>query len=319
VFALQRLREDQPQRRAAARRRPRLKDVAYLFRAEPAVRASMIQTGEADIATAISPQDATDDGRTVQYKDNRIVVARPNATKEPFKDARMRKAVSHAIDRETIVSVLMGISGAPWCQMLGPQVDGYIEDFDCSQMGYDPEKAKQLVEEARADGVPVDTEFELVTRPDLFPHSDEVVQAIAQSLEAIGLRPRISSMENTAWRVYLRQPFPAEQPGNIIMVSHDNTSGDASFSFPNYITCEGLNSATCNPEIDRLVREAGQAEGEERERLWEEAARILYLEEAGIIGIAEQIRLMMLSERVEYEANPLSGLEIRIADVQVTE
>jgi peptide/nickel transport system substrate-binding protein len=298
---------------------PQVKDVTYLFRAEPAVRASMIQTGEADIATAISPQDATDDGSTVEYRDNRIVLARPNATKEPFVDRRVRQAVSHAIDRETITSVLMGISGAPWCQMLGPQVDGYIEDFDCAQVGYDPEKAAALIEEARADGVPVDTEFELVTRPDLFPHSDEVVQAIAQGLEAIGLRPRIRSMENTAWRVYLRQPFPADQPGSLLMVSHDNTSGDASFSFPNYIVCEGINSATCNPEIDRLVAEAEQAEGDQRERLWEEAARILYVEEAGIIGIAEQIRLMMLSERVEYEANPLSGLEIRIADVQVTE
>lgn len=298
---------------------PQVRDLTYLFRAEPSVRASMIETGEADIATAISPQDATDDGRTVEYRDNRIVMARPNATKEPFIDPRVRMAVRHAIDRDTIVSVLMGISGAPYCQMLGPQVDGFIEDFDCAEVGYDIERARALIEEARADGVPVDTEFEIVTRPDLFPHSDEVVQAIAQSLESIGLRPRIASMENTAWRVYLRQPFPEDQIGSLIMVSHDNTSGDAAFSFPNYITCAGINSATCNPQIEDLVAQALVAEGDEREELWEQAARVLYVEEAGIIGIAEQIRLMMLSDRVEYAPNPLSGLEIRISDVTVTE
>ena len=34
-----------------------------------------------------------------------------------------------------------------------------------------------------------------------------------------------------------------------------------------------------------------------------------------MIGVAEQARLMLLGPGVEYKANPLSGLEIRIADV----
>lgn len=296
---------------------PEVKDVTYVFRAEPSVRAGMVQTGEADLATAISPQDATDDDRTVTYKDNRIVIARPNSFKEPFKDKRVRQAVSHAIDRETIVPVLMGITGSPWYQMLGPQVNGYIPGFATDgALRYDPEKAKELIAAARADGAPVDMEFNLVTRPDLFPGSDEVVQAIAQNLQEVGLNPKILSLENTAWRVYLRQPFPEDQPGSILMTSHDNTSGDATFSFSgNYVTCEGRNSATCNEEIDRLVFAADEAQGEERARLYQEAARILYTEEATMIGIAEQGRLMMLGEGIEYEPNPLSGIEILISDI----
>lgn len=295
---------------------PEVRDVTYVYRAEPSVRAGMIQTGEAHLATAISAQDATDDGRTVTYKDNRIVIARPNSFKEPFIDDRVRQAVSHAIDRETIVPVLMGITGNPWYQMLGPQVNGYIPGFEDEALRYDPEKAKELIAAAKADGHPVDMEFNLVTRPDLFPGSDEVVQAIAQNLQEVGLNPRILSLENTAWRVYLRQPFPEDQPGNIIMISHDNTSGDATFSFSgNYATCEGRNSATCDPEIDRLVFAADSAQGEERARLYQEAARIMYLQESSMIGIAEQVRLMMLGEGIEYTPNPLSGIEIRIADI----
>ena len=34
-----------------------------------------------------------------------------------------------------------------------------------------------------------------------------------------------------------------------------------------------------------------------------------------MIGIAEQVRLMMLGAGIEYEPNPLSGIEIRIADI----
>lgn len=296
---------------------PEVKDVAYVFRAEPSVRAGMIATGEAQLATSISAQDATDDGRTVTYKDNRIVIARPNSFKEPFIDDRVRQAVSHAIDRDTIVPVLMGITGNPWYQMLGPQVNGYIPGFDETEARrYDPEKARELIEAAKADGHPVDMEFNLVTRPDLFPGSDEVVQAIAQNLQEVGLNPRILSLENTAWRVYLRQPFPEDQPGSITMISHDNTSGDATFSFSgNYATCEGRNSAMCDPEIDRLVFAADAAQGEERARLYQEAARIMYLQESSMIGIAEQVRLMMLGEGIEYTPNPLSGIEIRIADI----
>lgn len=295
---------------------PEVKDVTYVYRAEPTVRAAMIQTGEADLATAISAQDATDDGRTVTYKDNRIVIARPNSFKEPFIDDRVRQAVSHAIDRETIVPVLMGITGNPWYQMLGPQVNGFIPSFADEALRYNPERARELIAAAKADGHPVEMEFNLVTRPDLFPGSDEVVQAIAQNLREVGLNPRILSLENTAWLGYLRQPFPEDQPGSITMISHDNTSGDATFSFSgNYATCEGRNSATCNPEIDRLVFAADAAQGEERARLYQEAARIMYLQESSMIGIAEQVRLMMLGEGIEYTPNPLSGIEIRIADV----
>lgn len=300
---------------------PEVKDVTYVYRAEASVRAGMIQTGEAQLATAISAQDATDDGRTVTYKDNRIVIARPNSFKEPFKDARVRQAVSHAIDRDTIVTALMGIGGNPWYQMLGPQVNGYIPGFDeADALRYDPEKAKELIAAAKAEGAPVDQEFVLVTRPDLFPGSDEVVQAIAQNLQAVGLNPRILSLENTAWRVYLRQPFPDDQEGSITMISHDNTTGDATFSFSgNYATCKGRNSATCNPEIDRLVFAADAAQGDERAKLYQDAARIMYTQESTMIGIAEQVRLMMLGQGIEYQPNPLSGIEIRIADIKFSD
>ena len=298
---------------------PQIKNVTYVYRAEPSVRAGMVTAGEAHLATAISAQHATDDGRTVSYKDNRVVLTRLMPDKEPFVDPRVRRAVSKAIDRDTIVSVLMGRTGNPWYQMLGPQVNGYIPDFDPTPLSYDKAEARALVEAARADGHDTGAEFLIVTRPDLFPGSGEAVQAIGQALQQIGLNPRILSLENTAWLGYLRAPFPDEQPATMMMISHDNTSGDASFSFPKYITCEGRLSSTCNPGIDRYVAEADVSQGQERARLFQEAAELLYLEETTMFGIAEQVRLMMLGENVQYTPNPLTGIEILIADVTITE
>jgi len=295
---------------------PPVKDVTYVYRTEAVVRAGMIETGEAQIAIAIRAEDATDDDRTVSYKDNRIFVMRTMSFKEPFVDPRVRKAVAHAIDRETIVPALMGITGAPWYQMLGPQVNGYIPGFDEKDaLKYDPDKARELLAAAAADGHKVDTEFDIITRPDLFPGSDEVVQAVAQNLSDVGFKFRIMSLDTSAWLSYLRQPFAPEQRPTLMMISHDNTSGDASFSFPRYITCEGVVSATCNKKIDELVLKAESAEGAERARLYQEAARILYLDESSMIGVAEQARLIMLGPDIQYTPNPLSGIEILIKDV----
>ena len=176
--------------------------------------------------------------------------------KPPFTDKRVRRAVSHAVDRESITQALMGITGAPWYQMLGPQVNGFIPDFDNAQLAYDPEKAKQLLAEAKADGLPVDTEFLIISRPDQLPNQTEVVQAIAQNLEEVGFKFQLMNLEGSAWLKYLRGPFPADQPATLHMISHDNTSGDASFSYPRYIACGGVVSATCNPKIDELVKQA---------------------------------------------------------------
>lgn len=295
---------------------PQVKDVTYVYRAEPIVRVGMIEAGEAQLAIGIRAEDASNDDRTVAYKDNRIFLMRAMTFKEPFLDPRVRMALSHAIDRDTIIPALMGITGSPWYQMLGPQVNGYIPGFDDTEaMRFDPDKARELLAAAAADGHPVETEFDIITRPDLFPGADEVVQAIAQNLADVGFKFRIMSMDTSAWLTYLRGPFPDDQRPTLQMISHDNTSGDASFSFPRYISCGGVVSATCNEKIDALLAEAETAETEERSRLYQEAARILYTEEGNMIGIAEQARLMMLGSEINYEPNPLSGIEILISTV----
>jgi peptide/nickel transport system substrate-binding protein len=295
---------------------PQIKDVTYIVRKEPSVRANMIETGEADIALSIQAQDATKDGRTLTFKDNRVFIMRPMTFKEPFKDVRVRQALSYAINRNALVPAILGITGSPFYQMQGPQVNGYIPDYDSHAMKYDPAKAKRLIAAAKADGHAVDTPFDIVTRPDILPDGGEFAQAIAQSLHQVGLKANIKSIENSAWREFLRQPFPAEQRPTLQLISHDNTSGDSSFSFPKYITCKGINSAICNPDIDRLINEAEISAGDKRGRLYRQAAEALY-SEGGMIGLAEQIRLIMVAKNIDYKPNALSGLEIRIADIRI--
>ena len=123
-------------------------------------------------------------------------------------------AVSHAIDRETIVPALMGITGAPWYQMLGPQVNGYIPGFDeTDALKYDPEKAKELLAAAKADGHPVETEFVIITQARHLPgQARRSFRLSRQNLEEVGFKFKLLSMElQRLAQISPRSPFPPEQ------------------------------------------------------------------------------------------------------------
>ncbi|GAA1995116.1 hypothetical protein JL107_08105 [Nakamurella flavida] len=295
---------------------PEATAVTYLFRAEPSVRAGMARTGEASIASAIAVQDATDDDRTREYNDNRVFFLRTQTDRAPFDDIRVRQAVAYAIDKNTIVQALMERSGTPTDQIITSTVNGFVPGYTAPV--FDPAKAKSLIAEAAADGVAVTTEFDLVTRPDLFPGADEVIQAIVQNLQQVGLNVKIVSLDTDAWLQLLRAPFPPDQRPTIVAISHDNVSGDASFTFPKYMASDGTNSTIRSPEIDDLLARADVAGGEERAALYQQANAFEQQEVAAMIPIASQSKLMMLAEGIEYQPNSLSGVELRIADVHFT-
>jgi len=287
----------------------------FVYRSEPVVRAGMVTSGEADIAVPISAESATDDDRTRQYNDNRVFFLRTQTDRAPFEDPRAREAVQLAIDKESIVGSLMERIGEPTDQMVAPTVNAYIEGYEGP--AYDPEAAQKLLEDVAADGFAVDVEFDLVTRPDMFPGSDEVIQAIGQNLKDVGFNVNIVSLDTEAWLQLLRAPFPPDQKPTIVAASHDNITGDASFTFNSYVSSEGPNSTVRNEEIDALLAEAGTAQGERRAELYQEASRVLYEEVHAIIPVAEQSKLLLLGDGVEYEPNGLTGIELRLNEIQL--
>jgi peptide/nickel transport system substrate-binding protein len=72
------------------------------------------------------------------------------AANPALKDERVRQAIAHAIDRETIVNSLLPDGAEPATQFVPPSVDGWADDVTTYE--YDPAKAKSLLEEAGAVG-----------------------------------------------------------------------------------------------------------------------------------------------------------------------
>lgn len=295
--------------------KPQATTATFVYRTEPSIRASMIKTGEADVAMSIAPEDATTDGNTLEFSDNRVLWFRMPTDRAPFNDIRVREAAHYAMDKETITSALLENAGEPYDQLLSPSINSYIEGYEGPK--FDAEKAKQLLQEAKADGIAIDTEFDLVTRPDIITNGDEVMQAVAQNLQDVGFNVKIRSLDNDAWLKLLRGPFPPDQKPTMIAISHDNITGDASFSYPKYVAGDGVNSTIHSEKIDELLAQAGIAQDEERASLYQQASLEEYENVAAMIPFAQVMSLMTIADGIGYTANPWSNNSLRISEISL--
>jgi len=75
--------------------------------------------------------------------------------RNPFKDIRVRRAVYHAIDIDSIIAKVLRGQATPTGSHVSPLVDGYLPELD-KRLGYDPTAARALLKEAGyADGFEV--------------------------------------------------------------------------------------------------------------------------------------------------------------------
>lgn len=297
-------------------KKPQATSVKYVFRSEPSVRAATAKAGEAGIAVPIAPQDATKDERTRSYTQSRVFFLRLDTDQAPLNDLRVRQAIGYAIDKEKIVTALMGKTGKPTDQMVTSTVNGYIPDY--KGPGHDVAKAEALLNQARGAGVDTGKQIELISRNTLFPGADDVLQAIIQDLDDAGFKIKLVELDENAYRDKIHASDHRGQPVAITAVSHDNAFGDASFSFPKYLSSTGTVSTIRDAHLDSLLKKADTAAGDERAKLYQEAARWTYERDAAIVPIAEQYSQLLLKKGVEYKPNGLTGIELPAAQVTFT-
>src|SRR5438093_653986 len=124
-----------------------------------------------------------------------------NVTKEPFSDIRVRRAVSHAIEKNSVLQIGLEGLGEVASGPLPPSIWGYWDGIKEYAPKYDPGKAKALLAEAgwrpgpdgmlQKDGKPFS--FTLYTAPiDTWTRSAQIVQS---QLRAFGISMEIQTFE----------------------------------------------------------------------------------------------------------------------------
>ena len=117
----------------------------------------------------------------------------PNSKANPkLKDPRVRQAIAHAIDRDTIVKSLLPAGAQAAIEFVPPTVDGWTKDV--TTYDYDPAKAKQLLTEAGALGTTLRFYYPTdVSRPYL-PDPAAMFEVINKNLQDAGFKTQPVSL-----------------------------------------------------------------------------------------------------------------------------
>ena len=109
--------------------------------------------------------------------------------RNPFKDARVRRAMSKAINREAIAERVMEGLALPAANVVSPGIFGH--DRAVKAEPYDPEGARKLLLEA---GYPDGFAVTLATPNNRYINDEQVAQAVAQMFSRVGITTKVEAM-----------------------------------------------------------------------------------------------------------------------------
>jgi peptide/nickel transport system substrate-binding protein len=109
--------------------------------------------------------------------------------KNPYRDRRVREAISKAIDRDAIVARIMGGAAVPAGELLPPVLFGANKDMKAPKL--DLEGGRKLLVEA---GYPNGFSLVLATPNDRYINDALIAQAVAQMLTRAGLKVALDAM-----------------------------------------------------------------------------------------------------------------------------
>lgn len=287
---------------------PQIRKVTTVFRTEDAVRAAMVAAGEADIAIDVSPEDANNPETDFTYLNSETTFIRFDLRNEPLNDVRVRKAFNHAIDRDVMIGTVVPEGSIKATQLPVPGILGHNAELE--PYAYDPELARQLLDEARADGVPVDAPIRFIARSGNFAQVDEFAQAAAAMFQEVGLNVSLEMMERSRNTLFQGKPFPEDSGPYVHLIMSDNNLGDASFSvFPHYHS-EGVQSMVNDPELDAAIDQAASSTGDERRALYEDIFRRLHEEIVPAVQMFHMLAVNRVSPRLDWRPTIKANSEL---------
>lgn len=292
---------------------PAVKKATYVFRTDPAVAAAMVEKGEADLAPSIAAADATNPKTDVSYLNSETLYLRLDSAIAPIGDKRVREALNMAIDRDAFIGSLLPQGTVSAVAMVPPTTLGWNPDV--KQYPYDPEKAKELLAAAKADGVPVDTKLYLIGRSNLFPGVVEVAEAIQQMLQDVGFNVEVQMVEVAQQEELYSKPFKEGRPPQMLLVSHDNSRGDPVFSMFFKYDSKGRQSGISDPKVDDMIAKATAATGDERTKDWQQLIAYLHDDVVPDVLLFHMVSFARIGERIAFTPTIATNSQLELSDI----
>lgn len=293
---------------------PTVQNATYVFRSDSAVRTAMVAAGEADIAPNIAVQDATKPTMDFSYPNSETLYLSMEHAQPPLNDRRVREALNLAIDRDAFVGTVLADGTLLATGITPPSTIGY--NADLKPYAFDPDRARELLEEARADGVPVDTEITLLGRSNNFGNVLETMEALHAMYQDVGFNMNLEMVEVAEWLERYAKPLPEGRGPTLIQAQHDNANGDPVFSMYFKYHTDGQTSGLAYSDIDAMIEDATITTGEARTTKWSELFAHLHEEVIADVMLFHMVGFSRVSERLDFTPTIRTNSELQLSQIE---
>jgi peptide/nickel transport system substrate-binding protein len=218
--------------------------------------------------------------------------------KNPFRDKRVREAISKAIDREAIVGRIMGGVAMPAGELLPPMMFGANKDAKAPKA--DIEGAKKLLAQA---GYPNGFTLVLASPNDRYVNDAQIAQAVAQMLARVGLKVSVDAMTSSQFFAKrTRREFGFWLAGWISDTGEMSAQIKPLAATPNRDKGWGTTNpgGYSNPEVDMLLERAlGTINDENRAALLAQASRIA-MADYGVLPLHFDVTTWAMRKELAY-------------------
>jgi len=203
----------------------------------------------------------------------------------PLRDLRVRQAIDLAIDRETMVDIVLEGLGKPANQVMPEGFFG--SNADIAMPEYNLAKARQLLADA---GYPDGFEVDLYCTSDRLPGDGAICQGLGQMMTQAGIKTNVNAISRT---VYF--PAQARLDYSVFMNGWGSLTGEASYTLGGLahsnnpeVKLGAFNRIGYkNDEVDGLLQAAAQMMDEGQRRATYEEAMALVVADKAYISIVQ--------------------------------
>ena len=220
--------------------------------------------------------------------------------KNPFKDARVRKAFYQAIDIEAIKSRVMRGNSAPSSILISPLL--FSRAAEIKRHPYDVEASKKLLAEA---GYPNGFEVTMDCPNDRYVNDEAICQAVAAMLARANVKVQLNAQPKAK---YFEKAGPtAKYDSSFNLLGWTPGSFDSWNVLGNITHCRDASGkggqfnygGYCNPKVDALADKIlVESDTAKRDAMILEAFKIVH-EEAGIIPLHQQTLAWGVSKKTK--------------------
>ena len=229
---------------------------------EGSTRVGELLTGGVDLITDVTPNEwdrvESNEGTSlVSGESTRVALLMNRMTEGSVTaDPKVREAIDLAIDQQAIVDSVLQGSGVPVRSRVPEGVHGSDPDLYDTYV-YDPERAKELLEEAGyGDGL----ELTLTSSKGRYPMDGQVAELIAVMLGEVGIDVNLELLESGTFI----EKYSNNENEELIMIALADGLLDASYSLVHYSIDRAAGQTDYhNEEVDQLFKDASRNLNEE--------------------------------------------------------